>query len=425
MNKPKILFVIPWLPYPLLSGGHQALFNGIYSIKDYYDIYISYEAKDDDNYNLIKKGFLEEIPNAHLLPLLIKENPSKAEFPLWYRIASSLKWSVVKSFTNEKQAKKITREYNLSSSWINNISPLSKSWIEHITKICLENHFDIIQVEMPRLISQILTLPSDSKKIYVHHELGFVRRGLEQMQYPDSGYVKASKGLADIVEIGLLNMYDAVITLSAIDRYKLIKHGVKIPIFDSIAIVNMPKDIVCDKIDGKHLSFVGSSSHSPNLIGVTWFLENCWPSLQLKDHQYRLTVIGEWNKDIISEYTSKYVNIEFLGFVDNLAEYIKGTIMIVPITVGSGIRMKILEACSIGIPFVTTSVGAEGLPVEDGKNCYIADDPNSFVDKLVKLQDVSVQNSFIENACEMVRKKYSSIALRENRLEIYNRVLNQ
>ena len=98
--------------------------------------------------------------------------------------------------------------------------------------------------------------------------------------------------------------------------------------------------------------------------------------------------------------------------------------MIVPITIGSGIRMKILEASSLGVPFVSTSVGAEGLPVENGKNCFIADDKEMFVNCILKLQDTTIQEKFIENAHTMILEKFSIKALRENRLDIYKHVLN-
>ena len=171
-----------------------------------------------------------------------------------------------------------------------------------------------------------------------------------------------------------------------------------------------------------HLSFVGPDTHSPNFVGITWFLENCWFALREININYRLSIIGNWSQEHITEYTAKYPNVEFLGFVDNLGDSIRGTIMIVPITIGSGIRMKILEACSIGVPFVSTSVGAEGIPVEDGKDCFIADNPKSFVEKLYKLRDVALQKRFVENAHNMILDNYSIEALRKNRLEIYSRI---
>lgn len=428
--KKEILFIIPWLPYPLISGGHHGLMNAMIALKDEFDIHIAFKVYDDEKYEENKKGFLELVPNAHLYPLLREDRleVQKSEFPLWYRLASHLKTYIqdcIKKRNSGSATKVGVNEENaLPSSWIYSVSPLDKLWLDHISKICVEHHFDIIQVEMPWMISQILTLPKETKKIFVHHELGFVRRSLEIEPYINNEYVKACKSFADMAEIGLLNMYDAVITLSSVDKQKLIEHRVSVPVYDSFAIVNQPKDIERRAINAKHISFIGPDSHTPNFVGITWFLDNCWPLLKSIDWEYKLSIIGGWSEEHIDEYINKYPDVEFLGYVDDLGDAIKGTIMIVPITIGSGIRMKILEASSLGVPFVSTSVGAEGLPVENGKNCFIADDKEMFVDCILKLQDATTQNKFIENAHTMILEKYSIKALRENRLDIYKQVLN-
>lgn len=427
MDKKRILFIIPWLPYPFKSGGHQALFNGIKVIKDTFDIYVAFEVFDDEKYVEEEKSFSEIIPNVHLLPLLKKKSISLPEYPLWYRKISNLKTTILDKILkrNEVSEKKTCYENLMCSEWISSVSPLSKLWIEHISKICKEHQFDIIQVEMPWLISQILSLPNGPVKIFVHHELGFVKRELEKTQFPESDYVKACKLYADFVEIGLLNKYDAIITLSSVDKQKLIEHGVNIPVFDSFAIVDSSKALVSDEVDGTHLSFVGGGGHSPNVAGISWFLDNCWTLLKAKDNNYRLSIIGEWDDEIVVKYMSKYPDVEFLGFVDNLAEHLQGTVMIVPITIGSGIRMKVLEACSLGVPFVSTSIGVEGISAVDGENCYIADTVDQFVDKLFRLNDSRVQEKFVKNARAMVNKNYSEVALHENRMRIYENLLRK
>lgn len=431
MARKKILFIIPWLPYPLISGGHHGLMNAMIALKDEFDIHIAFKVYDDGKYEKNKKGFLELVPNAHLYPLLQEDRieVQKSEFPLWYRLASHLK-TYIQNCIKKRNSGTATNiagmneEKAMPSSWIYSVSPLDKLWLDHISKICVEHHFDIIQVEMPWLISQILTLPNESKKIFVHHELGFVRRSLEIEPYINNEYVKACKSFADMAEIGLLNMYDGVITVSPIDREKLIEEGVSVPVFSSFSIVNQPKEIEHRIIDAKHLSFIGPDSHTPNFVGITWFLDNCWPLLRSIDQEYKLSIIGGWSQEHIDGYAKKYPNVEFLGYVDDLEDAIKGTVMIVPITIGSGIRMKILEASSLGVPFVSTSVGAEGLPVENGENCFIADEKDKFVNCILKLQDSTIQEKFIENAHTMILEKFSINALRENRLDIYKQVLN-
>ena len=159
------------------------------------------------------------------------------------------------------------------------------------------------------------------------------------------------------------------------------------------------------------------------MIGLTWFLDNCWG--KLKDKDYRLDIIGKWSLNKKEEIANKYSNVTFLGFVDNLQDAIKGGIMIVPITIGSGIRIKILEACSNGVPFVSTTVGAEGLPVKNGEHCFLADKPGDFVNSIIKLQDSHIYDKLQTKSRELVMKNFSFDALRENRIAIYMNLLEK
>ena len=153
---------------------------------------------------------------------------------------------------------------------------------------------------------------------------------------------------------------------------------------------------------------------------MKWFLDNVWEELIQKDTSYELQIIGRWSHDRISELLNGHDHVRYLGFVEELASVLKDTIMIVPITVGSGIRMKILEAASMGIPFVTTSVGVEGIPVENGVHCLVADTPEGFCDAVLRLQDGELKTRLASNANRMVAERFTLDALRNNRLNIYS-----
>ena len=96
--------------------------------------------------------------------------------------------------------------------------------------------------------------------------------------------------------------------------------------------------------------------------------------------------------------------------------------MIVPVRIGSGIRMKILEAASVGAPVVSTTIGAEGLPMRNGEHLFIADSPEEFVDSIIKLQDRDIRTRFVRNANEIVKRHYSFDVFKKNRLAIYDSV---
>lgn len=421
MKKEKILFVLPWLPYPLVSGGHQALFNGIVAIKDDFDIFIAYEATDDEDYREAFKSFSDRIPSAKLLPLLHKKTPTPS---FRERFAHKLNSVILKLFRIKKDNSWVRRDdvCYTCDSWIYTVSPQNREWTEHISGLCLKYHFDMIQVEMPWMVSQVLSLPETSKNIFVHHEVGFVKREQEIMNMDYSDYVRACKSFADYNEVNLLNKYDAVVSLSVTDAEKMKFNGVNVPIYSSFAVVDASAYLKVHTSDGKRLTFLGSDSHNPNLIGITWFLENCWHKLKEVDPVYRLDIIGNWSTTRIEEIKKKYNDVEFLGYVDDLGEALKQSVMIVPITIGSGIRMKILEASSRGIPFVSTTIGADGIPVVSGQHCFIADSQEGFVDSILKLRDEDLQKSLILNANGLVKELYSMEALRENRMAIYKKV---
>ena len=304
-------------------------------------------------------------------------------------------------------------------SW--GFTPQPDNYAQYINQLIEQYHIDAVQVEMCFLLSIVLDLPKHVKKIFVHHELRYVREELRlgKMDVPQS--FRNEVMIHKFEEIGLLNMYDEIVTLSETDKQKLIADGVTKPILTSFAVVNTEKSSVESSGDWKHvLSFIGPEGHDPNYDGVMWFLENCWSELQAKNAEYRLRIIGRWSAGTCDRIRAQYPNVEFAGFVENLADALNGTVMIVPIRVGSGIRMKILEAGAIGVPVVSTRVGAEGLPVVDGENIFLADTPEDFVGAVLKMEDDATRERLSEQLQETIQKQYSVEALRENRAPLYN-----
>lgn len=407
-NKRNILFVLPFLPWPLVSGGHQAIFNGIDCIKEDFNIYVAFYSDGKPDSTAVKE-FQKRIPDATLLPM-----------NTWYK-APNFKARVINKLQRilaQQERKYIPSDKNEKYRlWLWANYPQPAKWQEYICEICEKCNIDIVQVEMPWISSFILSLPDNVKKVYVHHELAFVKHGLELQNDSNNIFAKTAYKHTFGAEIFMLNNADHIITLSTIDKKKLQDAGVKTPITPSFAVVNSEVNLKPCLSDGKVITFVGPDDNQPNIVGLRWFLDNCWG--KLKD-EYELKVIGKWKNCNMNEILSHYPEVQFLGFVESLYEEMEGTVMIVPITIGSGIRMKILEAASMGIPFVSTTVGAEGIPLTDGKDCFLTDNPDTFVKDIKKLQEKELRLRFIYNANNIVREYYSIDALRNNRLKIYN-----
>jgi glycosyltransferase involved in cell wall biosynthesis len=86
--------------------------------------------------------------------------------------------------------------------------------------------------------------------------------------------------------------------------------------------------------------------------------------------------------------------------------------------------MKILEAMSIGVPFVTTTVGAEGIPVTDGVDSVIADTPEAYVSGIQKLEDAETRKMMVENGRKLLLSNYSFEKFKTDRIEIVKALLS-
>ncbi len=134
------------------------------------------------------------------------------------------------------------------------------------------------------------------------------------------------------------------------------------------------------------LLFLGSFRHIPNQEALNWFVHHVYPLVITQRPSARLIIIGA---DPPPPHSLPALpNIELIGYVDDVrAPFRDYAVFLCPILSGSGVRVKLLEAFSAGIPCVSTTLGAEGLAREDGGICALADTPEAFAAKIIYLLD--------------------------------------
>ena len=422
-NKKNILIIVPWLPYPLISGGHQAIFNGIKAICDSHNVIITYAKDKEEDFLEYEKQMLSELNHkVSIVPFVLNNKPEQKKEKIRFKTKIHRKLDHF-YFRHISPPHTIIRpEY---TEWINEIRPIPNEYGYHILHLIDKYTINIVQCEMIPTAPCVYFLPENVIKVFIHHELRFVCHQLitDSISTPPLDlFFYQKKAMA--TEIGTLNYFDGVVTLSSTDRDKLIDARLNTSIYTSFAIINSNSCPPSNCSDNTTLTFIGPEHHSPNSIGIMWFLDNCWEELQ-KHGKYHLKIIGMWSEETIQKISEKYKNVIFTGYVDNLVQEIKNTIFIVPITIGSGIRMKILEAVYAGIPFVSTSVGLEGIPLVNMEHCMIADESQSFVNAILMLRDPEFSNHLCKNAQDVILNKYSVEKLKENRLTIYNDLLEK
>ncbi len=180
------------------------------------------------------------------------------------------------------------------------------------------------------------------------------------------------------MEFQLYRSMDRVLTLTAQERFDLLEEdstlgittvrpGLSSGMFSPIA--ELPKEH-CIIITARF-------SSDQSQYGALWFLRSVWPILRLLDTEVKLYLVGRDPSPAMNRHARRDNRIIITGGVQDLRPFLaKSKIYVCPVLSGSGVRGKILEAMAMNLPVVSTSIGAEGIPVDQGSNAFIADAPD-------------------------------------------------
>jgi sugar transferase (PEP-CTERM/EpsH1 system associated) len=134
------------------------------------------------------------------------------------------------------------------------------------------------------------------------------------------------------------------------------------------------------------LVFTGSMDWSENEDAMIFFCDEILPLIRRRIPDVTLRIVGRRPTKKVLALKEKYPNVQVTGGVDDIRRYVyDSSVYVVPLRVGGGTRIKIFEAMAMGMPIVSTTVGAEGLPVEHDENIVLADDPEKFAERTTAL----------------------------------------
>ena len=155
------------------------------------------------------------------------------------------------------------------------------------------------------------------------------------------------------------------------------------------------------------LVFTGSMDWLPNDDGICYFLNEVLPLIRCHIPEVKLCIAGR-NPSTNVKALAMQTCVEVTGRVQDIRPYVReAAVYIVPLRVGGGTRLKIFEAMAMGKAIVSTSIGAEGLPVKNGENIIIQDDPEQFALSVARLlRDPAARARLGRAARQMVGKRY-------------------
>ena len=156
------------------------------------------------------------------------------------------------------------------------------------------------------------------------------------------------------------------------------------------------------------LVFSGSMDWFPNEDAMFWFMEDILPLVQKEVPNVRLTIVGR-NPSAKLQRMGLDRGVNVTGTVDDVRPSVQhASVYIVPLRIGGGTRLKIFEALAMGKAIVSTTVGAEGLPLEDGKHLVLADTAETFASQVVALVNNPGKRARLGRAGrELVQARYS------------------
>jgi len=156
----------------------------------------------------------------------------------------------------------------------------------------------------------------------------------------------------------------------------------------------------------RRLVFTGSMDWLPNEDAMAYFCREILPIVRAEEPEVQLSIVGRAPTPAVQRLADAH--IEVTGRVDDVRPYMQdAAVYVVPLRIGGGTRLKIFEAMAMGKAVVSTTVGAEGLPVTSGEHVMLADEPRSFARAVVRLlRDVERRRQLERAARELVVEQY-------------------
>ena len=277
------------------------------------------------------------------------------------------------------------------------------------------NHYDVVISEYSMVAQYLYHNPdlAGIKRVMSVHECYYLAR---RKAWKVQGFSR--EGLSALVNLkGLkkfeFDMYadaDRVLVLTPQGKEELLRIR---PDLD-ISVVPHGVDVEHFCASGESareqaVMFLGNYPHDPNRDAVIYFHESIWPLVREEVPGALFYVVGKDPTPDLLELGHADPSVVITGTVDDVRPYFeRAKVFVNPVRIGGGFRGKILEAMSMGLPIVTTSLGAEGVDARSGRDLIVADDPARFAAAVTELlRDDAMCESLGENAREMAVGSFS------------------
>ena len=343
--------------------------------------------------------------------------------PEAYRNKTNIEWIDV-----DLSVKPLPAFFNLFSNKSYHVSRfVSNNFRKRLKQVLKENQFDVVQLETLFMTPyiELIRKHSDAKIILRAHNIEHL---IWQRIYRLSKnavrkfYLKHLYKTLRNYELNILSKTDAVLPISEKDARFFEKYTnvpvQTIPFGKKLPELQQPKENTENA-----LYYIGAMNWMPNAEGIKWFINQVWPTLLDKHPDIRLYLAGREMPLWLRKLEEK--NIEVVGEVEDAETFIQNkSICIAPLFSGSGIRIKIIESMSLGKAVVSTSIGAEGIDVENGVHISLADNAKEFAEAVSFLYTHPDKATVMgQKARNLIGEQHNHTQIIETLLDFYRQIL--
>lgn len=371
--------------------------------------------------NILTKGLLKAGCTVKVLSI----HTHKHDFEPQHLDKSYLTETAIESVFVDTRINLVDAFSNLITQDSYNVSRFfSPDYDKVLTRVLNGQTYDVVLLESLFMTPYIDTIRRHSKAqvILRSHNLEYIiwERVAKGSKNPaKKTYLKLLAKQLKLHEMNVFKEVDGIVAISSSDDLKYKKMGFK------GKLITIPFSIDSEKMTftpfkaNKQLFHLGSMDWMPNVEGVEWFLNEIWPGVIKKNPAIELWIAG---REMSSELRlRKDKNLHVLGAVNDAYSFMKEHgIMIVPLLSAGGIRVKIIEGMALGVPIVSTTIGAEGIGCIHNENILIANTPKEFADAIERLMSSpELGKRIAENARKLVEEQFDNAMLTKNLLTFF------
>ncbi|MFA5832246.1 MAG: glycosyltransferase family 4 protein [Bacteroidota bacterium] len=376
----KILFIATDIPYPINSGGRNRLYHIVKGLSRFNEVDFVGLSNTRDPFSA-KEELSRYCRAVYAIPVDIRHSVIK----------------LIKSFFSKTPYKVL--QY------------FSTTMAEKIRALIKENSYDIILCEHIFVEQHIpsVSIPVVPQNIDLNYTV--YKRIAEKSKGFMSWYSASQWKSLYRYEQKVLQKYNVGIALSSHEE-KLMKsmvrdiHSIIVP--NGVDTTYFRSAQNSSNSGENNIIFTGSYSYFPNEEAAYYFATKIFPAVVSKIPDAKYFIIGRSPSARLLNL-QKRQNIIVTGEVEDIRSYLdKAQVVVAPIQFGGGTRLKVLEALAAAKAIVSTSIGCEGIDIENGKHLIIADNENSFAEAVISfLLDPQKNISFGRQGRLLIEKKYS------------------